>query len=322
MTERRRGSLIAATWLIGLGVVFLVREATDLPWSQAWPMFIILVGVATLVSTALSWRPGFAGLWAYTWSVVWIAVGAVLLASTTGSISEGPAELVATYWPWALVGLGIWFLIGAVVPGGPSVDERLAVPLDRGADASVRLRFGAGELSLRAAADGNLVDGEFRGGVRSRRTGVNHIDLEQDTTYGLPWLDRSFSWNVGVARGVPLDLRLDTGATKSQLDLGDLRLRTLELHTGASDTRVLLPRAAGTTSVRAEAGAANLVMEVPTGVAARIRSRMALGSSQVDQGRFPATADGYASPDYATSANRIDIDIQGGIGSVKVIGAA
>ena len=100
---------------------------------------------------------------------------------------------------------------------------------------------------------------------------------------------------------MPLDLRLDTGANRAVLDLRDLRLRSLELHTGASETRVLLPRAAGATSVRAESGAASLTLEVPAGVAARIRSRMALGSSEIDQARFPRVADGYESPDYATA---------------------
>jgi succinate dehydrogenase / fumarate reductase iron-sulfur subunit len=36
----------------------------------------------------------------------------------------------------------------------------------------------------------------------------------------------------------------------------------------------------------------------------------------------PRDADGYASPDYGTAANRADIDIQGGIGSVRIVGVA
>jgi hypothetical protein len=63
-----------------------------------------------------------------------------------------------------------------------------------------------------------------------------------------------------------------------------------------------------------------LTVEVPPGVAARIRTRMALGSSQVDESRFPRTADGFESADYATSANRVDLDLQGGVGSLKVVG--
>jgi hypothetical protein len=49
-------------------------------------------------------------------------------------------------------------------------------------------------------------------------------------------------------------------------------------------------------------------------MAARIQTRVALGSVQVDQARFPRTASGYESPDYATASNRVDIDVQGGVG--------
>lgn len=320
MSSGRRGSLIAATWLIGLGVVFLVRQATDLPWGQAWPMFVILVGVASFVSTALSWRPSVGGLWDFTWAIAWIVVGAVFLASTTGNLPQGPGELIERWWPWVLVALGAWFLIGAIIPGGPKLVESLTLPLSGATAASVKISFGAGTLAARAAAPGALVDGEFRGGVIHRSDGPGRVELSQDTAYGLPWLDRESAWTVGLAADVPLDLRVETGASRATLDLVDLQLRRLELHTGASETRVRLPRAAGATEVRAEAGAASLTLEVPPGVAARIRSRMALGSSQVDQARFPRIGDLYQSADYATAANRIDIDVQAGVGSVRVVG--
>ena len=49
---------------------------------------------------------------------------------------------------------------------------------------------------------------------------------------------------------------------------------------------------------------------------------MAIGSSQVDEARFPRTATGFESPDYATAANRVDLDLQGGVGSIRVVGVA
>ena len=318
----RQGPVIAATWLIGLGLVFLVQRSMGWSWGEAWPLFVILGGGAGVVSTLFRRRPGLAGIWSFTWPVVWAGIGIILLMSTTGQLGKGPGETINEYWPWAAIAVGAWFLVGAVLPVGAGAMERLALPLAGASDASVRIRFGAGELAGRAAAPGNLVDGSFEGGVRHRSDGPNRIELEQDTAYGLPWLDHGSHWDVGLTAEVPLDLRLDTGANRAVLDLRDLRLRSLELHTGASDTRVLLPRAAGATSVRAESGAASLTLEVPAGVAARVRTRMALGSSEVDQSRFPRVADGYESPDYASAANRVDIDVSGGVGSVKVIGGA
>lgn len=320
MTSSRRGAITGATWLIGLGVVLLIREAMAWTWGEAWPLFVVLVGVASFISTLVSWRPGFAGIWSFTWPVAWTVGGVVLLMSTTGQLGQGPGETISQYWPWVVIVIGVWFLIGAFIPVGRGPTEQLALPLAGTADASVAIRFGAGTLTGHAAAPGNLIDGTFKGGVRHRSTGPNRVQIEQDTTYGLPWLDHGANWDIGLTAEVPLELRLDTGANRAMLDLRDLRLRSLELHTGASETRVLLPRAAGATTVRTESGAASLTLEVPSGVAARIRSRMALGTSQVDQARFPRVADGYESPDYAAAANRVEIDISGGVGSVRVIG--
>lgn len=322
MTPTRRGSFVAATWLIGLGLVFLVREFADLGWTQAWPLFVILVGVASFVSRiAQGGLSPLAAPWALTGSVAWTIIGVILLASTTGNLGKGPIELIDEWWPWLAVALGIWYLIGAVVPRGSGPTESLALPLDGASEAVVRIRFGAGTLSVGAAAAGRLVDGSFRGGVSSRQPGLGRIELEQDTSNGWPWFDRNHDWSVGLTAEVPLDLRIDGGASKNRFDLRELRVRNVELHTWASDTRIVLPRAAGSTSIRAETGAASLTLEVPPGVAARIRSRVVLGNVQVDEARFPKSAGGYESPDYATAENRVDIDVQGGVGSLKVISA-
>jgi len=322
MSSARRGSLVGATWLIGLGILFIVQRAADIPWTQAWPMFVILVGVATFVATAIRWRPGLASLWEFTWPVAWIVVGAILLASSTGNLSQGPAELIAEWWPWVLVILGVWFVIGAVIPGGPGLEEALVVPLDGASTAAVRISFGAGRLSAGPAAPGHLVDGDFRGGVVHTSDAPGRIELNQDTSHGLPWLDRESDWSVGLTAEVPLYLRLDIGAARASLDLDGLQLRRLELHTGASESRVRLPRSAGATEVRTETGAASLTIEVPIGVAARIRSRMTLGSSQIDEGRFPKIGDVHQSPDYPTATNRVDIDAQGGVGSLRIVSGA
>ena len=322
MTRERSGSLVGATWLIGLGVVFLVQRAADMPWSQAWPLFVILGGTAGFVSALIRGGFGRSGPWAFTWHVLWIVVGVALLLSTTGRLGQGPGELIGEYWPWALIALGIWFVIGGLLPAGRRPTDTLALPLAGASDASVRIRFGAGTLTTRPASAGSLVDGQFTGGVIHRLAVPGRVELEQDTRYGMPWLDRRSDWTVGLTAEVPLDLRVDAGASRAVLDLRDIRLRTLDLQTGASETRVLLPRSAGATTVRAQTGAASLTLEVPAGVAARIRTRMALGSTQVDQARFPASSSGYESPDYATAANRVDIDVQGGVGSLRVVSGA
>ena len=180
------------------------------------------------------------------------------------------------------------------------------------------MSFGAGVLEIGRAAPGRLLDGSFQGGVRYRTHGPDNVEIAPDTGRGWPAGGGIFRWTVGLTGEKPLDLRLDTGASRATIDLAELRVRQLELKTGAAETRLRLPRAGGVTLVRTETGVASLYIEIPQGVAARIRSSMALGRVDVDQARFQRVADGWQSPDIATAANRVELEVRGGVGSVTV----
>lgn len=315
-----RGAIIGAVWLIGVGIVLLVQQLTDWPWIEAWPLFIILVGVASLTSVLLGRRAG--GRWAIAlgWPLFVTAAGVLLLMSTTGMLGVDAGELIATWWPVALIALGVWFLLFAIWPGGrTSGDGSVSIPLSGSRDASVRVRFGGGQLTVGPAPQGILLNGTFQGAeARTRETGLGRWELEPESPMSWPWWDRTPNWQVGLTTEVPLELRLEVGAVKTRLDLGETLLRRLRIGTGASDTWIRLPRAAGATFVRAEGGAASMTFEVPSGVAARVRSRMALGSTHVDD-RFARTSEGWESPDWDDAANRVEIEIQGGVGTANVI---
>jgi hypothetical protein len=316
----RAGTLIAASWLIGLGAIFLVQQTMAIPWSEAWPLFIVLVGAAGLISVFFEQHPARSLVAALAWPVTFLAVGIALFLSTTGRIGTEPGDLVAQWWPAALIVLGGWLLLAAAIPGSAKTDEELSMPLAGAGEASVRIKFGGGELKVQHGPDEMLVSGEFRGGVIRRSSGPGRVELEQEGWH-VPWgRDEWPRWRVGLTGAVPMDLQIEGGASKTVLDLRELRVRSLGIKTGASETRVTLPQAAGRTTVRSESGAAAVFFDVPAGVAARIRTKMGLGGSDIDTARFPRVGDGWESPDFATAANRVEIEAQGGLGSVTVRG--
>jgi hypothetical protein len=206
------------------------------------------------------------------------------------------------------------------VERSPSGVDRLALDLEGVTDAEVRLRFGAGELRLGAGSPDKLVEGDFDGGVAVNRPMPNRVDLQPDTDSGRwPWAGEKLDWRIGLSPAPILDLRFEGGASRSELDLRELRVRRLDVKTGASQTTVWLPVAAGVTSVSADAGAAQLVFHVPDGVAASIRSQMVIGATDVDQSRFPSSGSGrFESLDYAGAANRVELDVRGGMGNVTI----
>ena len=314
----RSGAVVAAVWLIGLGLVFLARDWMSLGWGEAWPLFVILVGVASLVTALVGRRPTLTKAWDLLWPLAWIAVGVVLLLSTTGRLALTPGELISNGWPIVLVGIGLWFLGAAFINRRP-VTETLNLPLPSVEEARVRLGFGGGSLTVDRAPTGVFVAGTFSSGVSVKERGPGDIELVPESSGGawFPW-DGALEWRVGLTGEIPLTLRVDGGAYRGSLDLSDLLVRSLEIRTGASETRVTLPRAAGMTTVRTESGAASLPLTVPDGVAARVRSKMALGNVTVNETRFPRASDGWASPDYETAENRVEISVEGGVGSVRV----
>jgi hypothetical protein len=162
-----------------------------------------------------------------------------------------------------------------------------------------------------------LVSGTFEGGVVHRWTAPGRLELEPMSP-GRPLVAwRPTQWDVGVTAQVPVDLHLETGANRSSIDLTWLRIRQLEIQTGASDTMVQLPTA-GRIDMRIRCGLAGVRVQVPPSMAARIRSTLVLGSTSVDESRFPRATAAWSSPDFEQAQHRADILIEGGLGSVTV----
>jgi hypothetical protein len=316
----RPGGIVAATWIIGLGVVFLLQQVLELSWGQAWPMFLILAGVGGLVGVLVGLgglRSPFAAL---AWPMGLLVIGVLLFMSTTGALDVGPGELVARWWPVAIIGWGAWLLLASLIPGKRIGMDTMELPLVTSGPTAVRIRFGGGELTVRPGRP-SAVSGEFSGMPAKVRHESGRVEIEPESPGAWPFWDRTPSWSIGLPEDVPLSLQVESGATKTLLDLAPLQVSSLRISTGASETRVRLP-ARGTTSVRADSGAASLMFEVPDGVAVRIHGTMALGSIQVDEARIPRAGKAWESPDYATATDRVEIEVQGGVGSVRVQAAA
>ena len=236
-------------------------------------------------------------------------------------------------WPIFLIVLGVAFLLGASGRRGRWASAAAVndyVPLDAAASGQITLRHGAGRLFVNAGSDSNLLfSGSFGGGVdkQVRRSG-DRLDVTLRTSvrdwteWWGPWnwwgTPGAFDWNLALNPGIPLTLRLETGASQTQLDLTALRVTELILKTGASSTEIAMPSNAGFTRARIESGAATVKIRIPEGVAARISGRMGLGALDVDQHRFPPRGGGFESDGFSTATNRAGLEVEGGVGSVDV----
>ncbi len=343
-----------------VGAVLAVQEATGTyaSWAYAWALVapggvgagLLLYGTLTRRGD-IAWR-GFASLGtgvvlflvgflffegllhldgsrfgATTDVAVPIVIMGIGAAIVVGAFVPGPwrrrswSSSRAAWPPTGTPGDGAGHGVGAGQSGAGSPPHVLALPLDGAPDAEVRIAFGAGTLQVGPAAGGHLVDGSFEGGVDATPAGPGRVRLvtPHPGPWSWSWGRPPFAWRVGLTAEVPLRLELETGASDNELDLSGLRVTDLRLRTGAAQSRVTLP-ATGVTRVDAEGGAAQIRFRVLPGVAARITSTMALGTTDVDTARFPRTPDGtaWASPDFGSNPNRVEIAVRGGVGQVTV----
>jgi hypothetical protein len=328
-------------------------------WAYAWALVAPGgVGAGLLLYGLLTRRGDLArgGLGSLVTGVVLFLIGFLFFEGVLHLNGNGFANLTDIAVPIVIMGIGAAVLVGAIIPGpwrrrsrsafpgagqaswtaggtgtAPGIagaqppagnpPQALALTLDGAADAEVRIAFGAGKLLIGPAASGRLVDGTFEGGVDATPAGPGRVRLTtpHPASWSWGWRRPPFDWRVGLTAEVPLRLELETGASDNELDLSNLRVTDLRLRTGAAQSRVTLP-AAGVTRVNAEGGAAQMRFRVPVGVAARITSAMAIGTTDVDTNRFPRTTDGRAweSPDFDANPNRVEIAVRGGMGHVTI----
>lgn len=257
------------------------------------------------------------------WAVVLIVVGVLLLLGALGVIPVG----LGLIWPLLVITAGAWLIWAALSKPGKIEVQEASIPLGNAARARVNIHHGAGRLNITSGAPaGMLANGRFGGGMdyRADRAGeLLEVRLripDQGSRWANPWSWSSggFDWNMGLSSEVSLELEMETGAGTIDADLSGLRVAELQLKTGASSSKLVLPANAGYTKVEVEGGAASVSLRVPPGVAARIISQGGASSTNVDSNRFPRTGDGYQSADYETATNKVDIQSRMGAGSVEV----
>lgn len=214
---------------------------------------------------------------------------------------------------------------------GPTESHAYAQSLDGASRANVRLQFGAGDLTVGALDrdNGNVATATYAGPSNYApeptyqvRDNVGELAYSiRDVKVGLPFFrgDEHLRMDVHLTQNAPLVLNVEAGASDSTLDLSALQVTQLDLQTGVADTHVRLPQAAGHTRVSVHGGVTDLTFDVPQGVAADVRTSNGMASREIDERRFPHLGGGhYRSADYDTATNRVEMDIELGIATLRV----
>ena len=283
--------------LIALGVLTLL-DRFDIPtwglWNvtaMLWPLILVVIGVGLLT------RP-------YTWGRP-LTVGLVITAM-----------LVAVFWnrnqPTFRTGQSTETISQAITA----------------TRAEIQIGTSIGKLEISASNSGKLIDGTLELGNRNRlerefstRGSAQFVRLEagmNGPSIGLPYFtdSQNSDWKLGLSPNIPLVLRIKTGVGKSEIDLSKLRVTDFTLEGGVGAMTVTLP-AKGRVMARIESGVGSTKIRIPNGMKARIRASSGIGSINVN-GDYQRDGDVYTSSGFETASNRLELEVQGGIGQITV----
>ncbi|MBI4308009.1 MAG: hypothetical protein HY684_04310 [Chloroflexi bacterium] len=294
--------LVLAVALIVVGLIFLglslgLFSGDILSWTaNLWPLLLILVGVGLLLGRGTSWWIGIA-----------VAVAVLLGLVAVGFLNQGR-------------------LLGTPTEARTQRFEKSLGSLKA---AEVRLTFSAGDMEVKMLPSYSSLLAEarfsYRPGSKEPTTDFREVDGRGILQIVSPEGPRSFAvagkdeaWDLGLAARVPLDLTVEGGAMKADLDLADSQLRTLRLNVGTSKLDVRLPREAGRTLVSIKAGTSAITLDVPRNVEARIKANLGLASFSIDGERFQKRNGFYMSRNYESAQNKVDLDIDAGVSTVTI----
>lgn len=168
-------------------------------------------------------------------------------------------------------------------------------------DAEVKRRFG--KYILNKSIDDFVETINFR--MRDNKKKWDLVDMEGNET------------KLKMNKNPEWDIKVEMGAGEAIFDLREYKVRSLKFEGGAASFEAKIGSSLPITDVIVETGVANVEIDVPEASACRIVVDSGLSSK--DFIGFVKQADGtYQTPNYNTAANKVNINLKGGLSSFEV----
>jgi len=222
--------------------------------------------------------------------------------------------------------LGAILAAAACVRVGDMREKTASVPLGAVQAGDIRLRMGAGRITIQGGAgDDDLVAGRFRTNVARWEAEIDHrpagnaerVTIDQRRSPGISVGNARNEWDVKLTGKVPLELDLAFGAGEADVDLRGVRARRLSVHMGAGEVRLDLSgeRADGL-EAQLNGGVGSGTIVLPTQVGVRVRVNGGIGSVRAPG--FAKNGHEYTNAAYGKTAAAIELTVHAGIGSIDL----
>jgi len=294
-----RGGLFWPLLLITIGIVFLlvnfgyIPGVTVLSLLSLWPLLLILAGVD--IAIGRRWPLAALGI-----DVAVIALGLALLATQP-----------------ALLG-GPFFTFDGTAGGVREV----SVARQSATSLSLDINGGAGRFRVSGGSTALVEAHSASEDLRLRRadfaSGGQHADVRIDQSGTRRFGGATIDVETRIANDIPTELSINGGAGEFIIDLSSVTISSAELNVGAASLTLTLPKPTAAVSIEVNAGASNIVIEVPDGVEVRVTTTGALLTLRSSNGRVAVSGSTAETSGYGSASARITVRVTAGASSVTI----
>jgi len=307
----RSTSVVFPLLLIGIGLLFLLWRWLPYfdPWPvlwKYWPLLLILVGAGMFWDRAQRRNdPEGAPV---------IPVG-----STIGTLLF---LVIMAYLLWH--GRAFYRHDWMNVSAGPAREHESQVVDLKGAKAArVVVHMPSGLLSIQGGAD-QLMQADFSQGAAWSAPSIDyHVDngfgtLTIDQQSGSQFVGHSDNtWKLKLSESIPVELEIDVGAGRSDLNLAKIDLTRLQLNVGAGQANVdLTGERSKDLQAQIHGGVGEAVVRLPKSIGVVATVHGGLGS--VDVHGLKEEDGEYVNAAYGKSPNTLRLTVEGGIGHISL----
>jgi len=218
-------------------------------------------------------------------------------------------------------------LAGCVIntsPTGPLQYDSFHLDRDRSELVKVNLNMGAGKLQVGSGTE-KLLQAYFTYNIPTWKPIVKYdagmLTIDQGRTGHVNFNPgpMKYEWDLRFGRETPLDFGVNFGAGEAQLDLGSLNLRAVNVQIGVGSLNLdLRGRPQHDYNVHIQGGIGEAIVRLPAGAGVYANANGGIG--EIKTRGLKKEGDHWENDAYATAKVKVRVDVQGGIGSITLIG--
>jgi len=216
---------------------------------------------------------------------------------------------------------------GCYVPA-PKVHKTVSmdskVEIGEAESTQVSVALGVGKLTVTGGAEG-LLDARFEYNISDWKPevsyevkeGLGRLTIEQPSTVvGATWPSNvRYEWDLKLSDKVPMDLDIEIGVGKLDLDTRGMNLRYLKVNAGLGEGRIDLSGTTTDLTADVEAGIGKLKLLLPSDIGVSVQ---ASGVGRVRTKGLANDGKAWTNDGWVKSKVSLNVNIEGGIGEVEI----